>query len=83
MLRLRERKLITDPVERVAPVCDPVRPRDQQLPASGQRLRIGAEPVEQLASTDRVRAEAAADLDDDRTLPVVRDLELLAGRGWS
>jgi hypothetical protein len=53
------------------------------LPASGQRLRIGAEPVEQLASTDRVRAEAAADLDDDRTLPVVRDLELLAGRGWS
>ena len=68
------------PFELVRAVLDPIRPRQQHLaPARGAHL-VGSVAVEQLATACGVRAEPAADLDDDRPLVAVDELELLAGR---
>ena len=69
------------PVELVAAVLDAVRPRDEHLPAARRAHLVGAVAVEHLAAADRVRPKPAADLDDDRALVPVRELELLAGTG--
>ena len=63
-----ERELVAPSVELVGAVLDPVRPRDQHLPAAGRDLSVGGVAVEQLAAARRVRAQPAADLDDDGAL---------------
>ncbi len=79
-LELVERQLLLLPVELVGAVLDPVRPRDQHLPAAGGDLPVGGVGVEQLTAARGVRPQAAAHLDDDGALVAVGDLELLAGR---
>ena len=68
-------------VEAVAAVLNPVRPRDQNLPAARAAHLIRPVAVEQLAAVERVLPQSAADLHDDRPLVAVDDLDLLAGGG--
>ncbi len=79
-LGLGELQLMTTPVELVHAVSNAVRPRNQHLPPPGCRRLVDRVAVEHVLVSHRVRAKAAADLDDDRLLPAQRDLELLAGR---
>ena len=78
-LRLGERQLVALPVELVASVLQPVRPGDEQLPATRLRLLVRAVAVEDLLTGDRIGAQSAAHLDDHRALVAERDLDLLTG----
>ena len=66
--------------ELVAPVLEPVRPRQEHLPATRGAHLVGAVAVEQLPAGDRVRPQPAADLDDDGALVAVD--ELVSARRW-
>ena len=77
---LVEQELMLPPVELVAAVLHPVRPGAQDLPAPGGADLVGAVAVEHVAARHQIRAEPAANLDDDRTLIAQRDLELLSRR---
>jgi hypothetical protein len=80
VLRLGERQLVASPLELVAAVEQPVRPRDQHLPAARGADLVGAVAVEELPAAQGVRAEPAAHLDDYGALVIARELDLLAGR---
>ena len=66
--------------ELVAAVLEPVRPRQEQLPATRRAHLVRAIAVEQLPAGDRIRPQPAADLDDDGALVAVDELVLLATR---
>src|SRR5215471_8450480 len=80
-LRLVQWDLVAAPVELIAPVLQPVRPRDQDLAPARRTHLVGAISVEKLAAADRVRAESAADRDDHSLLVLGQDRDLLAGWG--
>ena len=75
-LWLTQWKLIRAPVELVAPVLDPVRPGDQELPPGGAAHPVGGVAVEEVGAAGGVGAQAAADLDDHRPLVVGHELDL-------
>jgi hypothetical protein len=77
-LRLVQRELPASPVELVAAVRDPVRPRDQELAAPrAAELGFGV-AVQNRPTTGRVRAQATAHLHQDGPLVFERELDLLA-----
>src|SRR4029077_16844485 len=79
VLRLVQWELVATPVELIAPILQPVRPRDQHLaPARGTHL-IGTIAVEKLTDASRVCAESPANLDDHSLLIFAYDRDLLAG----
>ena len=79
VLRLVQWELVAKPVELIAPILQPVRPRDQHLaPARGTHL-IGAISVEKLTAANRVRAKSTANLGDHSLLIFGYDRDLLAG----
>jgi hypothetical protein len=80
-LRLVEGELVGRPVEVVAAVLDPVRPRDEKLSAPERTDLELAVPVEDRPPAGLVGADAPADGDDDRTLVARGELDLRAG--WS
>ena len=75
-----ERELVVLAVEAVAAVLNPVRPRDQNLPAPRAAHLVHPVAVEQLAAVERVLPQAATDLHDDRPLFAMDDL-VLSTRG--
>ena len=79
-LGLVERKLVPLACDLVAAVLDPVRPGDQLLPAAARRNLVCLVTVDEDAVGGAVRAEAGADLDDDRPLVSELELDLLPGR---
>ena len=91
VLGLRQRQLMPTALELVGAMAQPVRPRDEQLPASRRAHRVDRVAVEDGEAPARVLAKPTAQLDDDRALVAERELELLArrrnhacpARGWS
>ena len=75
-LRLGQRQLMPLPAELVAAVFDAIGPRNEQLPSRGCRQFGAAIAVDDVALFGRVRAQAAAGLDDDGVVSLERDLEL-------
>src|SRR5215831_20371578 len=76
--RLVQRELVVAPIELVATVLQPVRPRDQRLtPARGAHL-VSPISVDKLPTAGGVRAESPADLDDHSMLIAGYDLDLLS-----
>src|SRR6516165_11895836 len=77
-LRLVEWKLVALPVELVAAILQPVRPRDQHLtPTRGAHL-VSSVSVDKLAAACGVGAEATTNLDDNGLLISSYDRDLLA-----
>src|SRR5215469_16890768 len=79
VLRLVQWELVTTPVELIAPILQPVRPRDQHLTSARRTHLIGVISVEKLTAANRVRAESSANPDDDSLLIFGCDRDLLAG----
>ena len=80
VLGLGQRELVAPPLELVAAVLEPVRPRDQHLPPSRGAHLVGAVSVEELPAARRVRAQPAADLDDHGPL-VARAISICSPDG--
>ena len=78
---LGQRQLVALAVELVGAVLDPVRPRDQHLPAPRMAHLLGRVAVDHVATGDGVRTDAAADLDDDR--PLVLRTRSRTARRWT
>ena len=68
---------MADPVEVVAPVLDPVRPRDQHLAAAGRAPAVDRIAVQHVRVADGVGTKAAADLDESVRAQAVRALALI------
>ena len=81
-LGLGELQLMTTPVELVHAVSNAIRPRNQHLPPPGCRRLVDRVAVEHVLVSHRVRAKAAADLDDDRLLPVPSAISNCSPEGW-
>ncbi len=79
-LGLAEGQLVPLPVELVATVLDPVRPRTEHLASPRGGLLLEPVAVEDVPAVHRVGPKPAADLDNDRPLVPERDLVLLARR---
>src|SRR6185437_1383825 len=79
-LGLVQGQLMAPPVELVAAVRDPVRPRNEQLTSAERTKLVLVVAVEDLASTGFVAPETAAHADDHGTLVAGDQLDLLTGR---
>jgi hypothetical protein len=77
---LVQRELVTLPVEVVDAVLDPVGEGDQHLTAPRAAHLVRAIPVQELATTRGVGAEAGAHLGDGSSLLAEDELDLLTGR---
>src|SRR2546423_13024783 len=83
-LGLVEGQLVSATPELVAPVLDPVRPRDQQLATAARCNFVRFVAVDHGAAVGDVGVEARTDFDDDGALIPGRELDLLAGRSdWA
>ncbi len=71
-------ELMALPVELVAPVLQPVRPRDQDLTAARGARPAGWIAVEKVTPVGRIRANPAPDLVQDGSLVVGKELDLIA-----
>jgi hypothetical protein len=80
LVRLVQLELVSLAVELVAPVLEPVRPRNQDLSAAGWARLAGRVPVEQLPAARGIRAQPAAGVVDPRPLvDAGYELDLFAG----
>src|SRR6185503_21248732 len=79
-LGLVQRQPVTDTLEPVDAVPNPVRPREQQLTPAGVGELVGRVAIDQLAAAGRVGTEAGADFGHHGSLVAEGELELLAGR---
>src|SRR5262249_59538241 len=66
-LRLVQRELVAAPVERVAAVLKPVRPRDQGLPSARGAHLVGPVSVDKVPTAGRGCAGASPALDRPRS----------------
>ena len=67
------------PIELVATILQPVRPRDQHLTSARGAHLVSPIAVDKLTTAGGVRAEPPADLDDYSLLIPGYDLDLLSG----
>src|SRR5579862_1120984 len=79
LLGLAQRQLLADAVELVAAISDPVGPGQQVLATAAGAHLISRVTVEQVSVGRLINSQSPAHLDDDRPLPSVAQLELLAG----
>ena len=75
-LGLGQRRLVTAPGELVAPVSQPVRPRDQRLASPAAAALVLLVPVEQRPVGRLICAQPTPDLDHDNALLTMADLML-------
>jgi hypothetical protein len=78
--RLSKCKLLCDPVEGVPAVTNPIRPREQILPAASRAHLIDAEPAYRISTIDREAAQRSAHLGDNCAMGTGDDLVLFATR---
>src|SRR4051794_16757991 len=68
-------------LELVAPVLNPVRPRDEHLTSAGGRPLPGGEAVDERSAGELVRAKPAAEGDDGEPLVLAREVDLAGKLG--
>src|SRR5262245_60275366 len=79
-LDLVERELVARAAELVGTVLDPVRPRNEHLPAAGARHLLDVVAAEDVLARDGVGPQPGTDLGDDNPVIPGAYLDLFAGR---